>query len=165
MTASKEITATVHVSRVFIRATPEAVWKAITDPEWNGKYGYHFRADYDLRPGGDYRVHANDEARTAGAPEVMIDGEIIESDPPTKLVQTWRAHFTEETLAEGFTRLTWELEPEGDLTRLTVTHELPDASGLAVYVSGNAPEGAGGGWPFILSDLKTLLETGKSFAN
>ncbi len=156
---------TVQIHRIHIKATPEAIWQAITDPEWNGRYGYQAVSEYDLRPGGAYRVPSTPEMRQMGAPAVIVDGEVLESDPPRRLVQTWRALFTPETTAEGFTRLTWEIEGAGSgVTRLTITHELADAPITALQVSGDAPE-AGGGWPYILSDLKTLLETDKTLAS
>ena len=93
---------------------------------------------------------------------MVIDGEVVEADPPRKLVQTYRFLFDPETAAEGFTRVTWETEEaEGGTTKLTVTHELEDAPKMAAFVAGEVP-GAGGGWSWVLSDLKTLLETGKS---
>jgi uncharacterized protein YndB with AHSA1/START domain len=98
-----------------------------------------------------------------GAPEVIIEGEVIESDPPRKLVQTWHAMFAPDMAAEPVTRLTWDIEEgPGGITRLTVTHELDGAPKTAAQVGGAIPE-AGGGWSFIISDLKTLLETGKPF--
>jgi uncharacterized protein YndB with AHSA1/START domain len=97
-----------------------------------------------------------------GGPDVVVDGEVVESIPPRKLVQTWRALWDPEMAAEGFKRLTWEIEPgPGGVTSLTVTHELSGAPKTAAQVSGKIRE-AGGGWSFILSDLKTLLETGKA---
>ena len=83
-----------------------------------------------------------------GSPDVAIDGEVLEADPPRKLVQTWRMVMDEETTAEGFTRLTWEIEErEGGVTRLTVIHDLEDAAKLANLLSGGAEDaGAGGGW-------------------
>jgi uncharacterized protein YndB with AHSA1/START domain len=100
--------------------------------------------------------------REMGAPEVLIDGEVLESEAPLRLVQTWRAHFTPETSAEGFTRLTWELEEEPPgITRLTVTHDVANAPAVALATAGDDPLGqGGGGWAWILSDLKTFLETG-----
>jgi uncharacterized protein YndB with AHSA1/START domain len=92
----------------------------------------------------------------------VVDGEVIEADPPHKLVQTWRFLWSEEVKAEGPTRVTFEIsEGDGGVCRLTVTHELEDAPETAEMVAG-AQEGAGGGWAFVLSDLKTLLETGES---
>jgi uncharacterized protein YndB with AHSA1/START domain len=97
-----------------------------------------------------------------GGPDVVVDGEVIEADPPRKLVQTWRALWDPAMVAEGFKRLTWEIEPgPGGVTTLTVTHELDGAPMTAAQVSGAIKE-AGGGWAFVLSDLKTLLETGKA---
>jgi uncharacterized protein YndB with AHSA1/START domain len=96
-----------------------------------------------------------------GGPDVIVDGEVIESDPPRKLVQTWRPLWDPEMAQEGFKRLTWEIEPgQQGLTTLTVTHELEGAPKTAAQVSGQIKE-AGGGWAFILSDLKSLLETGR----
>ena len=96
-------------------------------------------------------------------PPGIVDGEVIESDPPRKLVQTWRALWEPEMMAEGFTRLTWEIEAgQGGVTTLTLTHELDGAPRVAAQAAGKVKD-AGGGWSFILSDLKTLLETGKSF--
>lgn len=151
-----------QVHRVFIKAGPEQVWDAITDPKWNARYGYQCQSDYDLRPGGAYRALASDAMKSMGSGDVIIDGEVLESDPPHKLVQTWRALFTPETTAEGFTRLTWEIVEQYGLTRLTLTHELVDAPLAAEQVAGNLAD-AGGGWPFVLSDLKTMLETGSPF--
>jgi uncharacterized protein YndB with AHSA1/START domain len=96
---------------------------------------------------------------------VIADGEVLEADPPRRLVQTWRLLMDPELVAEGFTRLTYEIEPgDGGITRLTVSHDLTGAPKLAVVTGGLVDdEGAGGagGWPWILSSLKTLLETGQ----
>ncbi len=164
-----EASITTQVYRVYIKATPQAIWDAITKPEWTERYGFSGRVDYDLRPGGAYRVPTTEAMEKAGAemgfqtPDVMIDGEVIEADPPRKLVQTWRMLMDEATAAEGFTRLTYEIEEgEGGVTKLTVIHELEGAPKLAVLCSGGMEDqGAGGGWSWVLSDLKTLLETGE----
>ena len=162
MTTMSETSTTVQVHRVFIRATPEAIWDAITKPEWQARYGYRAPAEYDLRPGGAYRVAPTAPMKEHGAPDPMIDGEVIEADPPHRLVQTWRALFSPETAEEGHRRLTWEIVDHGQgVSRLTVTHELEGAPMTAAQVAGDV-EGAGGGWPYILSDLKTLLESGDS---
>ncbi|MGI8430576.1 MAG: SRPBCC family protein [Solirubrobacteraceae bacterium] len=155
---------TIQVYRVYIRATPKAIWTAITDPEWTDRYGYGGRAEYDLRPGGTYRGLASDAMRAMGAQEVAVDGEVIEADPPHKLVQTWRMAMAPELAAEGFTRLTYEIEAaDGGPTKLTVTHDLTGAPGLASVVAGeHEDKGAGGGWAWVLSGLKTVLETGAS---
>lgn len=160
-TAERNVT-TIQVFRVFIKAGPQTVWDAITDPEWNARYGYQSRSEYELEAGGAYRALASPEMMQFGAPEVIIDGEILEVDPPNRLVQTWHASFDPATAAEPATRLTWELIEKGPgMTEVTVTHELEGAPVTAALVSGQNPE-AGGGWSWILSDLKTLLETGAS---
>lgn len=97
---------------------------------------------------------------------MVVDGEVIEADPPRKLVQTWRMLMDPEMEAEGFTRLTYEIEPtEGGVTKLTVIHDLEGAPRLYALLGGEMEDtGAGGGWDWVLSDLKTLLETGKPLA-
>src|SRR3954464_5759772 len=108
MTTRAEIQ-TVQVYRVYIKATPEAIWDAITKPEWTERYGYGGRAEFDLRPGGAFRAHTGQEMRDRGAPEIMLDGEVVEADPPRRLVQTWRMVMDPDMAAEGFTRLTFEI--------------------------------------------------------
>jgi uncharacterized protein YndB with AHSA1/START domain len=167
MTAS--IATTTQIYRVYIKATPEAIWDAITEPEWSQRYGYGGRVDVDLRPGGSFRVIASDEMKKAGAemgfptPDVVVDGEVVESDPPRRLVQTWRMLMDPQVAAEGFTRLTFEIqEVQPGVSKLTVIHDLEGAPKLAVLVAGGREhEGAGGGWAEVLSGLKTLLETGE----
>jgi uncharacterized protein YndB with AHSA1/START domain len=168
MSTSTRTDLDTQVYRVYIRTTPQAVWDAITQPEWTQRYGYGGRGEYDLRPGGAYRGLTSDAMKRAGVeggftvPEVGVDGEVIEVDPPHRLVQTWRMCMDEELAAEGFTRVTYDIQDrKGGLTRLTVTHELEGAPKLAVLMSGGMEDtGAGGGWSFVLSDLKSLLETG-----
>jgi uncharacterized protein YndB with AHSA1/START domain len=162
MTGSTVTALTTQVYRVYIRATPEAIWEAITDPAWSDRYGYGGRVEFDLRPGGAYRTLSNDGMRAMGVGEVVADGEVVEADPPRRLVQTWRLVMAPEMAEEGFTRLTYELADTRDgVTRLTVTHELDGAPKTAHLVSGGEEDsGAGGGWAWILSGLKTLLETG-----
>jgi uncharacterized protein YndB with AHSA1/START domain len=163
MTTVTETNQTTQVYRVYIKATPEAIWDAITSPEWTEKYGYPGYTEYDLRPGGAFRAVPDDAMKAGGAPEVIIDGEVIEADPPRRLVQTWRMLWDPEMAAEGFTRVTWEIEEEAPgLAKLTVSHDVDGAPKTALQLAGQIPE-AGGGWSFILSDLKTLLETGTAF--
>jgi uncharacterized protein YndB with AHSA1/START domain len=157
--------ATVQVYRVWIKATPQAIWDAITKPEWTDRYGYTGLVEYDLRPGGAFRVVAGDAMEKARFTGTMVDGEVIEADPPRKLVQTWRLVMDPELEAEGFTRVTYEIEEADGSTRLTVIHDLDGAPKLAPMVSGElSGTGAGGGWAWILSDLKSLLETGAPLA-
>jgi uncharacterized protein YndB with AHSA1/START domain len=156
---------TTQVFEIYIKASAETVWDAVTNPEWNAKYGYQGAMTYDLRPGGPYRAYANPMMRSMGLPEVIIDGEVLECAPPNKLVQTYRWLFTDENKAEGFTKVTWEIVPtEAGFTRLTVTHELDGAPQMAAAIASKFNTRGGGGWSWILSDLKTLLETGKILA-
>jgi uncharacterized protein YndB with AHSA1/START domain len=85
-------TTTVQINRMTIKATPQAIWDAITKPEWIEKYGYGGRAQFDLRPGGRFRSMADAAMRQAGMPECVVDGEVVESDPPNRLVQTCVQH-------------------------------------------------------------------------
>jgi uncharacterized protein YndB with AHSA1/START domain len=166
MTTMAETKVTTQMFRVYIKATPEAIWDAITKPEWTRRYGYRGIAEFDLRPGGRYRMRAPEDMQAMGMPEVVVDGEVVEADPPRKLVQTWRFLWNEEIAAEGPTRVTFDIEEDdGGLTRLTVTHELENAPRTAAQITGQGRlhEG-GGGWSWILSDLKTLLETGEALA-
>ena len=161
-------TRTTQVFRVYIKATPEKVWAAITDPEWNARYGYPGINEYDLKPGGKFQALMPAEmVETMGVPAVGCDGEIIESDPPHRLVQSFRFLFAPEQEAEGAREVTWELVSEDDgITRLTVTHDVTDAPIAAAMIEGSAKltEG-GGGWNWILSGLKTVLETGDAISN
>jgi uncharacterized protein YndB with AHSA1/START domain len=168
VTSTTEIRTTTQVYRVYIKATPEAIWDAITRPEWTEKYGYGGLASYDLRPGGRYSVAPGAAMRAyGGVPDVIVDGEVIEADPPRKLVQTFRMLMDPEMAEEGFTRLTHEIDViQGGASRLTVIHELENAPKLAAVVAGEQEDqGAGGGWSWILSDLKSLLETGTPLAS
>lgn len=141
-----------QVYQVFIRADPERVWEAITKPEFTVKYFYGARVDTTSESGSPIRHYAPDGTTLWG------DNRIIESDPPRRLVQTWRALYDPELAAEPPSRVTWEIEPQpGELTKLTVIHDdLEGAPKTAANVAG--------GWMFIISGLKTLLETGKPLA-
>ena len=153
---------TTQTFRAWIKATPEAIWQALTDEAWNGRYGYCVPSELDLRPGGAYRVNSTPPMVAMGMPEVLIDGEVIAAEAPGRLVQTWHALFGPETAAEPPTTLTYEIEAAlHGVTRLTVTHDVTGAPLTAAIVSGSVTE-AGGGWSWILSDLKTLLETGSA---
>ncbi|MEP7381301.1 MAG: SRPBCC domain-containing protein [Gemmatimonadota bacterium] len=173
MTTAKQQSTTTQMYRVYIKATPEAIWEAITKPEWSARYGFGGFVSYDLRKGGRYTVRpsaefrAGAEARGNRLPEVIIDGEVLECDPPRKLVTTFRMLMDERLASEGFTRITHEIAPGANgVCSLSLTHELEGAPSLAAILSGAfEAQGAGGGHAWVLSDLKTLLETGKSFAD
>ncbi len=156
---------TVQVHRVYIKAPADRVWEAITSPEWTDRYGYGGTTDYDLRPGRPYTTMAGVGMQRLGVDGPVVDGEIIESDPPKRLVLTWRMVMDEGLKAEGFTRLTYEIVETDGVSKLTVTHDLTGAPNLYELVSGALEDtGAGGGWPWTLSDLKSLLETGTAFS-
>ncbi|MGA8848049.1 MAG: SRPBCC domain-containing protein, partial [Nocardioides sp.] len=126
MTSSTS-TPTTQVFRVHIKAPAEAVWEAITSPEWSARYGYG-PMEFDLRPGGRFRATANDRLQAMGVPTVLIDGEVLEADPPRRLVQTYRMLFDAAVSAEAATRVTWELESlDHGVTRVTVIHDLDGA--------------------------------------
>ena len=151
-----------HIHQIYIRTTAQAIWDAITDPAWNGRYGYRATSEYDLRPGGKFRALANDKMRSYGLPETIIDGEVIEVKPPLKLVQTYRWLFNDAHKAEGFSRLTFEIAPtESGFCLLTITHDTGGATMMSAATQATYNTQGGGGWNWILSDLKSLLETGK----
>ncbi len=171
-TAAESTLTATQVYRVYIRASAQAIWDAITKPEWTARYGYTGLADYDLRPGGSYKVRATEEFKAAsaaqgyGSPEVITEGDVLEADPPHKLVTTFRMLLDPEIASEPFTRITYEIQegPTG-VCSLTLTHELEGAPKLAAIVGGKLEaEGAGGGHAWVLSDLKSLLETGSGLA-
>jgi uncharacterized protein YndB with AHSA1/START domain len=158
---------TVQVHRVYIAAPAQRVWDALLSPEWTDRYGYGGFVESDLRAGSPYVTTAGTGMQEYGISGPIIDGEVVESDPPRRFVQTWRMLMDDGLKAEGYTRLTYELDETNGVTRLTVTHDLNGAPKLAVLVSGAAadqPDAGGGGWPWVLSDLKSLLETGTAFS-
>ena len=160
-----ETNSTTHIHQVYIKAAPAQIWDAITSPEWNGRYGYRGVSHYELKPGGKFKCIANEEMRGMGLPEVIVDGEVIEVKPPYKLVQTYRFLFNDAHVAEGFTRLTFEIEQTaGGFCRLTVTHDTSGAPMMTRATTSRFSTDGGGGWDFILSDIKTLLETGKTMS-
>ena len=154
---------TTQVYEIYIKASPEAIWRAITDPDWTARYGYKGPIEMELRPGGSYRALANEGMRAMGMPQVVIDGVVEEADPPRKLVHTYRFLFSDVTKDEGFTRLTWEIaQVAPDFCSLTVTHDVSGAPIMASQVSSRFSEMGTGGRAWILSDLKSLLETGST---
>jgi uncharacterized protein YndB with AHSA1/START domain len=153
---------TSQIHRVYIKATAQAIWDAITSPGWAERYGYGCPVEYDLRPKGAFRALASPamKAHAPTMPDVIIVGEVIESVPPRRLVQTWHPVWDEASAKEEPTKLTYEIDEEpGGVCRLTITHDVSGAPLTAKMVAGEVPN-AGGGWAYVLSDLKTLLETG-----
>ena len=135
------------VFEIYIKTTPERLWEAITNPEMRRKYNFGVGVESDWSPGSRY------EALTPMAPGAIWEGENLEVDPPCRLVQSFNALWGEDVKREATSRVTWEIEPIGDSCRLTVTHDqLREDANSELY----------GGWPMILSGLKTLLETGQT---
>ena len=132
---------------IYIKSTPERLWEAITDPQIRAKYQFGAGAESDWTPGSRY------ELTHPGGDRPLAAGENVVVEPPRRLVQTMHTLWSEEAEREGTSRVTWEIEPVGDSCRLTVTHD---------QLSDNAPEELYGGWPMILSGLKTWLETGQT---
>jgi uncharacterized protein YndB with AHSA1/START domain len=132
---------------IYIRTTPERLWEAITDPAIRARYHFGASVESDWTPGSRYVL------KHPGADGPLAEGENVVVDPPRRLVQTMHTLWSEKAEREGTSRVTWEIEPVGDSCRLTVTHD---------QLSENAPEELYGGWPMILSGLKTWLETGQT---
>jgi len=167
-------TETVQVYAVYIKSTPQKIWDAITQPEWNERYGYAAPSAFELRAGGAFRATASAAMKKAGeemgfpTPDTILDGEVIESDPPRKLVQTWRMLMDPACAAEPFSTLTYEIgaPDRNGVCKLTVIHDLSGAPATAALVRGDLEAtGAGGGWNWVLDDLKTMLETGSAFGD
>jgi uncharacterized protein YndB with AHSA1/START domain/DNA-binding transcriptional ArsR family regulator len=134
------------VFEVYIKTTPERLWEAITDPKLRARYSFGVETHSDWTPGSSY------EAGVPGVVDIAA-GENLEVDPPHRLVQTFNALWSDDVKAAGPSRVTWEIHPVGDSCQLTVIHDrLPEDANPELY----------GGWPMILSGLKTLLETGES---
>ena len=149
-----------QIHRIFIAAPPEKVWAAITTPEFSRLYGYTGDVSYDLRTGGFYQHRASEEMKSMGMPDVVVTGEVLEAHPPHRLVQTWAPVWIED---ETPGTLTWEIEvTAAGATRLTLTHDLTGRPETARQVAGNPDPSAagGGGWPWVLSGIKSVLETG-----
>jgi uncharacterized protein YndB with AHSA1/START domain len=138
------------VYEIYIKTTPERLWQAITDSGLRAKYSFGVATHSDWKPRSRYHARTTDAAVMTGID--IAEGENLEVDPPRRLVQTFRALWSDAVKNEGYSRVTWEIEPIGDSCRLTVTHDqLRDGANSELY----------GGWPMILSGLKTLLETGQ----
>jgi uncharacterized protein YndB with AHSA1/START domain len=134
-----------RVFEIYIRTTPERLWEAITDGDIREKYNFGARVDSEWTVGSRF-------ALSAAKGEILLgEGEVLEADPPRRLVHTMLAHFSPEAEEEGTTRVTWEIEPVEDSCRLTLTHDqMREGADDQIYA----------GWPMILSGLKTWLETG-----
>jgi uncharacterized protein YndB with AHSA1/START domain len=132
----------------YIRTTPEKLWRALIEPEFTRKFWVGTVQQCEWKPGATWRLMAPDG-------RVADDGQVLEIDPPHKLVLSWQNHLFPEVEAEGFSRMTYELEEKGSTVKLTVTHTIDRKDSKLVQKVSN-------GWPHLLASLKSLLETGES---
>jgi uncharacterized protein YndB with AHSA1/START domain len=132
----------------YIRTTPEKLWQALIDPEFTRRYWAETWQESTWKPGAPWRIMIPNG-------RVGDSGQILEIEPPKKLVLTWRNEFKPDLRAEGYSRLSYELEQQGEMVKLTLIHQIdrPDSKLI---------EAVSGGWPIILASLKSLLETGES---
>jgi uncharacterized protein YndB with AHSA1/START domain len=132
----------------YIRTTPEKLWQALIDPEFTRQYWCETYQESEWKPGASWRIMIPDG-------RVGDSGEIVEIDPPKRLVVTWQNQFVPEMREEGYSRLTYELEPVGESVKLTLIHEMDRPESKLI-------DAVSTGWPHILASLKSLLETGES---
>lgn len=132
----------------YIRTTPEKLFDALTNPEFTRQYWFGITPESTWAVGAAWKLKFSDG-------RIADTGEVLEYDPPRRLVLKWRNEFMPELKAEGFSRCVMEIEPAGEMVKLTISHSM-DKTG-AVFI-----EKVSGGWPKILSSLKSLLETGKA---
>jgi uncharacterized protein YndB with AHSA1/START domain len=137
---------TTFVYVTFIRTTPEQLWAALTSPDFMKKFWFGMHHETDWKAGSAWRLVFPDG-------RVADTGEIVEIDPPRRLVLKWRNEFRPELKSEGYSRCTVELEPLAGAVKLTISHVIDRAESKFI-------EAVSGGWPRILSNLKSLLETG-----
>jgi uncharacterized protein YndB with AHSA1/START domain len=136
-----------HVHEIYIRTTPEKLWSALTDGAFTRKYFFGTAPKSTWKPGAALTWHGE-----KGEP--MVEGKVIEFDPPRRLAFTWSAVYSEETKADRPSRVTFTVEPKGATCKLSVLHDDFDGD-TATYKS------TGRGWSVVLSAMKTLLETGE----
>jgi uncharacterized protein YndB with AHSA1/START domain/DNA-binding transcriptional ArsR family regulator len=136
-----------HVYEIFIQASPEKVWEALTESDFTTRYYFASTVESDWKPGSDFRYVLPDGTEA-------IRGEVLEAEPPRRLVTTFDARWDDGVAADPPSRISWDIEPQGEASKLTVTHD-----GFAAETE--TYRQVSGGMPYILSGLKTLLETGK----
>jgi uncharacterized protein YndB with AHSA1/START domain len=132
----------------YIRTTPEKLWRALIEPEFTRKFWVDTVQECDWKVGSTWKLMVPDG-------RVADDGQVVEIDPPRKLALTWQNHLFPEMTAEGFSRMTYELEAKGETVKLTLTHTMDMRDSKTIKAVSN-------GWPHLLASLKSLLETGQS---
>ena len=138
----------VHVT--YIRTTPEKLWQGLTDPAFTRRYWAETWQDSAWTKGASWKLMIPD-GRVGDA------GQVLEIDPPRRLVLSWRNEFMDDLKAEGFSTLTYELEPQGSCVKLTLIHEMAMTGSKLI-------EQVSSGWPMLMASLKSLLETGEPLA-
>ena len=132
----------------YIRTTPEKLWRALIEPEFTRQFWVETWQDCDWKPGSSWKLMIPDG-------RVADSGEVLEIEPLKRLALSWRNEFQPALREEGYSRMTYELEPQGEAVKLTITHEMEKADSKFIAA-------VSGGWPMILASLKSLLETGES---
>ena len=132
----------------YIRTTAEKIWQALIDPEFTRRYWVETWQESEWKPGASWRLMVPDG-------RVADSGEVVEIDPPRRLVLTWQHHLESELTAEGHSRMTYELAPQGEAVKLTLIHEIDRPNSKLIEQVSN-------GWPMVFASLKSLLETGES---
>jgi uncharacterized protein YndB with AHSA1/START domain len=132
----------------FIRTTPDKLWRALMEPEFTRQFWFDTIQESDWKPGASWKILFADG-------RIGDSGEVVEIDPPRRLVLKWRNEFFPELTAEGYSRVTYLLEAQGEVVKLTLTHEMDKRDSKFIKAVSN-------GWPIILASLKSLLETGES---
>jgi uncharacterized protein YndB with AHSA1/START domain len=132
----------------FIRTTAEKLWQALIEPEFTRQFWFDTIQESEWKPGASWKISFSDG-------RVGDSGEVLEIDPPRRLVLKWRNEIFPELTAEGYSRMTYLLEPQGEVVKLTLTHEMDKSDSKFIKAVSN-------GWPIILSSLKSLLETSES---
>ena len=132
----------------YIRTTAEKLWQALIEPEFTRRYWMATTHESEWKPGASWRIRFADG-------RVADSGEIVEIDPPRRLVLKWRHEINPALTAEGYSRMSYDLEEQGEAVKLTVTHEMDVKDSKFI-------KAVSSGWPMILSSLKSLLETGES---
>ena len=145
---SEEVMSSKFVYVTYIKTTAERLWEALTEPEFTRQYWMGTRQESEWTPGSSWKLYFEDG-------KLADSGEVVEIERPKRLVLKWRNEFRPDLTEEGYSRATMELEPVGELVKLTVTHEMPVAKSKFI-------EAVSSGWPMLLSSLKSLLETGEA---
>lgn len=152
VTVNQTTTKPKQLYEVYINASPEKVWQAITRPEFTSRYFYGSQVDSTFEPGAKLNHYAEDRS------SLMVEGEIIEADPPRRLVHTWHMLYDPKLAVNRPSQVTWEIaSQDGRVSKLTVVHEFESEDETFTEV--------GSGWSWVLSNLKTLLETGETLPN